>query len=194
VSIGDPALVTGALMVCGMADIFQCFLQNGRIEVGFLGGAQIDRYGNINTTVVGPYAKPKVRLPGSGGAAEIAVHARRTLIISRASKRAFPANVDFITSPGQRMRGKARRDLGMPGAGPVKIITDMGILEANPESGEMELTALYPGVTVEQMRGAVGWPLRVREPLGGVGAPSARELSLLRDVLDPQKRYLKGGA
>jgi glutaconate CoA-transferase subunit B len=193
-SIGDPALVTGALMVCGMADIFQCFLQNGRIEVGFLGGAQIDRYGNINTTVVGAYDKPKVRLPGSGGAAEIAVHARRTLIISRASKRAFPAEVDFITSPGQRMRGKPRSELGMPGAGPVKIITDMGILEANGESGEMELTALYPGVTPDDMRNAVGWPLRVRDTLTPVAAPTARELALLRDVLDPQRRYLKGGA
>jgi glutaconate CoA-transferase subunit B len=194
VSIGDPALVTGALMVCGMADIFQCFLQNGRIEVGFLGGAQVDRYGNINTTVVGSYAHPKVRLPGSGGAAEIAVHAQRTLIISRASKRAFPAEVDFITSPGQRMRGVARRDLGMPGAGPVKVITDLGILEASAADGEMELAALYPGVTADEVRGAVGWPLRVRGTLAQVGAPSAQELQLLRDVLDPQKRYLKGGA
>lgn len=194
VSIGDPALVTGALMVCGMADIFQCFLQNGRIEVGFLGGAQIDRHGNINTTVVGSYVKPKVRLPGSGGAAEIAVHAQRTLIISRLSTRAFPADVDFITSPGQRMRGVARRDLGMPGAGPVKIITDMGILEANAESGEMELTALYPGVAVEAVRASVGWPLTVRASLASVAAPTARELALLREVLDPHKRYLKGGA
>ena len=194
VSIGDPALVTGALMVCGMADIFQCFLQNGRIEVGFLGGAQVDRYGNINTTVVGSYAHPKVRLPGSGGAAEIAVHAQRTLIISRASKRAFPAEVDFITSPGQRMHGVPRRGLGMPGAGPVKVITDLGILEAGAADGEMELAALYPGVTADDVRGAVGWPLRVRDTLARVDAPTARELQLLRDVLDPQKRYLKGGA
>jgi glutaconate CoA-transferase, subunit B len=194
VSIGDPALVTGALMVCGMADVFQCFLQNGRIEVGLLGGAQIDRYGSINTTVVGPYAKPKVRLPGSGGAAEIAVHARRTLIISRASKRALPAELDFVTSPGQRVKGRTRRELGAPGAGPVKLITDMGILEASPETGEMELTALYPGVTVERMKDAVGWPLRARAALGTVPVPTGRELSLLRDVLDPQKRYLKGGA
>ncbi len=193
-SIGDPALVTGALMVCGMADIFQFFLQNGRIEAGFLGGAQVDRYGNINTTVVGDYAKPKVRLPGSGGAAEIAVHARRTLVIARASKRAFPADVDFITSPGQRMRGRARRELGMPGAGPVKIITDLGILEANEDTGEMELAALYPGVTADDMRAVIGWPLVVRGTLAPVSAPSARELELLRNVLDPQKRYLKGGA
>ena len=121
VSIGDPALVTGSLMVCSMADVFQCFLQNGRIEVGFLGGAQVDRYGNINTTVIGSYQKPAVRLPGSGGAAEIAIHARRTLVISRLNPRAFPASVDFITSPGHVARGGARRELGMPGAGPVKV-------------------------------------------------------------------------
>ena len=115
VSIGDPALVTGSLMVCGMADVFQGLLQNGRIEVGFLGGAQIDRFGNINTTVVGSYARPKVRLPGSGGAAEIAIHARRTLVVSRLSKRAFPAEVDFITSPGHRMKGRDRRRAGAGG-------------------------------------------------------------------------------
>src|SRR2546422_1342106 len=97
VSIGDPALVTGSLMVCGMADVFQSFLQNGRIEVGFLGGAQVDRWGNINTTVIGDYAHPTVRLPGSGGAAEIAIHARRTLVIAKLGSRAFPADVDFIT-------------------------------------------------------------------------------------------------
>ena len=131
VSIGDPSLVTGSLMVTGMADIFQLFLQGGRIEVGFLGGAQIDKYGNINTTVVGDYAKPKVRLPGSGGAAEIATHARRTLIISRLSARAFPESVDFITSPGNRSLGKSRKEWGMPGAGPVKVITDRGILNAS---------------------------------------------------------------
>src|SRR3954467_7396258 len=101
VSIGDPALVTGSLMVSSMADVFQLLLQNGRIEVGFLGGAQIDRYGNINTTVVGDYAHPKLRLPGSGGAAEIAIHARRTLVVTRLERRAFPEKVDFITSPGQ---------------------------------------------------------------------------------------------
>src|SRR5512145_1474419 len=115
VSIGDPSLVTGSLMVCSMADVFQLFLQNGRIDVGFLGGAQIDRWGNINTTVVGSYRAPRVRLPGSGGAAEIAVHARRVLVISRLNSRSFPAEVDFVTSPGQRFRGRSRRELGMPG-------------------------------------------------------------------------------
>jgi glutaconate CoA-transferase subunit B len=190
VSIGDPSLVTGSLMVCSMIDVFQLFLQNGLIEVGFLGGAQIDRWGNINTTVIGSYDKPKVRLPGSGGAAEIAIHAQRVLIISRLSPRAFPAELDFLTSPGQRCRGKTRKELGMPGAGPVKVITDKGILENDPESGEMILTALYPGVTVDEVKESVGWPLRVRARLDEVAAPSARELDLLRHKLDPQKLFL----
>src|SRR5574342_1157419 len=124
VSIGDPSLVSGSLMVCGMADVFQCFLQNGRIEVGFLGGAQVDRWGNINTTVIGEYARPNVRLPGSGGATEIAAHARRTLVMAKLDPRAFPEHVDFLTSPGHRCHGRSRDELGLPGAGPVKVITD----------------------------------------------------------------------
>lgn len=192
VSIGDPSLVTGSLMVCGMADVFQCLLQNGRIEVGFLGGAQIDRWGNINTTVVGGYEHPTVRLPGSGGAAEIAIHARRTLVISRLSRRAFPEAVDFITSPGHRMRGRTRRELGMPGAGPVRVVTDKAILDADPDTGELVLSALYPGVELEEVRAGVGWPLRCRERLETVSPPTPRELGLLREVLDPRRLYLKG--
>src|SRR2546428_1779492 len=107
-SIGDPALVTGSLMVCGMADVFQLFLQNGRVEVGFLGAAQVDRYGNINTTVIGPYARPKVRLPGSGGAAEIAIHAQRTLIVAKIEPRVFPERVDSVTTPGRRPASPTR--------------------------------------------------------------------------------------
>ncbi len=192
-SIGDPALVTGALMVCGMADVFQCFLQNGRIEVGFLGGAQVDRWGNINTTVIGDYARPKVRLPGSGGAAEIAIHAKRTLVVSRLTPRAFPAEVDFITSPGHRSRGGTRRELGMPGAGPLKVITDKGILEPD-ESGELVLTQRYPAVSLEHARAVVGWPLRAREPLGMCAAPTARDIELLRNELDPKRLFLGAAA
>jgi glutaconate CoA-transferase subunit B len=190
VSIGDPSLVTGSLMVCSMADVFQLFLQNGKIEVGFLGGAQVDRFGNINTTVIGGYDKPKVRLPGSGGAAEIAVHAQRVLIISRLNPRAFPAELDFLTSPGQRCKGRTRQELGMPGAGPVKVITDKGILENDPVTGEMVLTAIYPGVTVEDVKANVGWPLQVRATLPLVAPPTALELRLLREVLDPRKLFL----
>jgi len=177
VSIGDPALVTGSLMVCGMADVFQLFLQNGRIEIGFLGGAQIDRHGNINTTVIGPYGKPKVRLPGSGGAAEIAIHAQRILIVSKVSPRTFPERVDFVTSPGQRV---------------AKVITDKGVFDRDAANGELVLTALYPGVSVEEMRAGVGWELRSRSSLDCVEPPTPTDLRLMRDVLDPQRRYLKG--
>jgi glutaconate CoA-transferase subunit B len=192
VSIGDPALVTGSLMICSMADVFQLFLQNGRIDVGFLGGAQIDRYANINTTVLGPYARPMVRLPGSGGAPEIAIHAQRTLVVARLERRMFPERVDFVTSPGHRSPGGcSRRELGMPGAGPVRVITDRGILDADPElGGELVLTAVYPGVSVDDVRANVAWELQVREPLAEVEAPSEEVLLVLREQLDPNRRYL----
>ena len=175
VSIGDPALVTGSLMVCGMADVFQLFLQNGRIEVGFLGGAQVDRYANINTTVIGAYDRPKVRLPGSGGAGEIAIHAQRILVIAKLSPRAFPERVDFRTSPGQRV---------------AKVITDKGVLVRDAESGELLLTALYPGIEVTDVQAAVGWKLRSSSRVERLEPPTSVELQLLREVLDPQRLYL----
>ena len=176
VSIGDPALVTGSLMVCGMADVFQLFLQNGRIEVGFLGGAQVDRYANINTTVIGPYERPKVRLPGSGGAAEIAIHAQRILIVSKLTPRGFPERVDFVTSPGQRVR---------------RVITDKGVLEPEEGSGELMLAGLYPGVEAPEVQAGVGWQLRSRPRLTRLDPPTKVELQLLREVLDPKRLYLK---
>ena len=176
VSIGDPALVTGSLMVCGMADVFQLFLQNGRIEVGFLGGAQVDRFGNINTTVIGTYERPKVRLPGSGGAAEIAIHARRILIVSKLSPRAFPERVDFVTSPGQRV---------------ARVITDKGVFERDAATGELVLTGLYPGVEAADVKRGVGWELRSRPSLDRLDPPARVDLQLLRDVLDPKGLYLK---
>jgi glutaconate CoA-transferase subunit B len=191
VSIGDPALVTGSLMVCGMADVFQSLLQNGRIEVGFLGGAQIDRYGNINTTAVGAYSRPAVRLPGSGGAAEIAIHARRTVVVSRLDRRAFPETVDFITSPGHRSKGRSRGELGIPGAGPTRVVTDKALLQAEPETGELVLSALYPGIQVDEVRQGVGWPLRCGAQVDRVDPPTEGELYLLREVLDPQRLYLR---
>jgi len=190
-SIGDPSLVTGSLMICGMADVFQLLLQGGRIAVGFLGGAQVDRYGNINTTVVGDYEHPRVRLPGSGGAPEIAIHARRTVVIARLDRRAFPEHVDFITSPGHRARGGVRRDLGMPGAGPVRVITDRGTLAANRDTGELELDALFPGTSIDDVLSSVGWHLAVRDPLTPIDPPSAEELRLLRDVVDPKRHFLR---
>lgn len=194
VSIGDPALVTDSLQVVSQADIFQCFLQRGLIEVGFLGGAQIDRYGNINTTVIGPYDNPKVRLPGSGGACEIAVHSKRLLVIMRMGKRSFVEKCDFVTSPGHRdpATGKSRRDLGLPGGGPTRIITDLGVLDfpASDDSGEAVLTEIYPGVTVEQVKAACGWDLEVASDLRPAAVPDAHIVTLLREKLDPQRLYL----
>ena len=158
VSIGDPALVTGSLMVCGMADVFQLFLQNGRIEVGFLGGAQVDRHANINTTVIGPYERPNVRLPGSGGAAEIAIHAQRILVIAKLSPRTFPERVDFVTSPGQRVQ---------------RVITDKGVLEPDAASGELVLAGLYPGVGAADVQAGVGWKLRCRPRLSSRARPES---------------------
>jgi glutaconate CoA-transferase subunit B len=174
-----------------MADVFQYLLQNGRIEVGFLGAAQVDRWANINTTVVGDYDHPTVRLPGSGGAAEIATHARRTIVVAKLNRRAFPEAVDFVTSPGQMYHGIPRSALGLPGAGPVKVITDRAVLEPD-STGELVLTALYPGVTAADVAQDVGWPLRSRESLATLDPPSVIDLALLRERLDPAKLFLKG--
>jgi len=192
VSIGDPSLVTGARMVAAMADVFQYILQNGRIEVGFLGAAQIDRWGNINTTVVGPYDAPSVRLPGSGGAAEIATHARRTIVVSKLSRRAFPEAVDFVTSPGHAYHGVRRAAPSLPGGGPLKVITDRGVLEPDPATGELVLTALYPGIAAADVARDVGWPLRWPTPLPTVDPPPAEHIRLLRERLDPDHLFLKG--
>jgi glutaconate CoA-transferase subunit B len=189
VSIGDPALVTDSLSIVGMGDIFQNFLQRGFIEVGFLGGAQVDKYGNINTTVIGDYSNPKVRLPGSGGACEIAVHSKKLFIIMRMSPKSFVEKCDFITSPGHFSRGKTRKELGLPGGGPIRTITDLGVCDFD-ETGEMILTEIYPGVTTDQVRSACGWPLKIAGQLKQTTPPNEKILKLLRDKLDPQKLYL----
>ncbi|MGB8645537.1 MAG: CoA-transferase [Anaerolineae bacterium] len=188
-SIGDPTLVTGAISVCGMPELFQYYLQRGLIDVGFLGAAQIDRFGNINTTVVGNYDRPKVRLPGSGGAAEIAVLCDRVLVITRLNKRAFPEKVDFITSPGYLDGGDTREKLRVPGKGPQAVITDYCILRIDPESKELALASLHPGATVEQVQAQVGWKLKLAGDLLTTEPPSREELQLIREELDPQGLY-----
>jgi len=191
VSIGDPALVTDSLQVTSQADIFQLFLQRGLIEVGFLGGAQIDKFGNINTTIIGgSYANPKVRLPGSGGACEIAVHAKRLLVIMRMNKRAFVEKCDFITSPGHRdYNGKSRRELGLPGGGPTRVITDQCVLDFGPD-GEAVLAELHPGCTVESVKAACGWDLKVSDDLRQSPFLDSSVVALLREKLDPKRLYL----
>jgi glutaconate CoA-transferase subunit B len=189
VSIGDPALVTDSLSIVGMGDIFQMYLQRGFIEVGFLGGAQVDRFGNINTTVIGDYKNPKVRLPGSGGACEIAVHSKRMFIIMRMSPKSFVEKCDFVTSPGHRCFGKSRKDIGLPGSGPLKTITDLGVCDFD-ESGEMILTEIYPGVSIEKIKASCGWNLKIAPKLKQTPAPTENVLKLLREKLDPQRLYL----
>jgi glutaconate CoA-transferase subunit B len=166
-SIGDPALVAGALMVAPMIDVFQLLLQRGHIDVGFLGAAQIDRLGNINTTVIGSYDKPKVRLPGSGGASEIAAHAKRVLVVMQLDRRAFPATVDFVTSPGDRV---------------TRVITDKCTFDRDANSGELLLSALYPNVTIDDVRAQVGWALHSTTSVARVTPPDAAMLAALRTL------------
>lgn len=190
-SIGDPCLVTGAVQVLSMADTFYYYLQGGRIDVGFLGAAQIDRFGNLNTTVIGPdYQRPKVRLPGSGGAAEISLLAHKTVIILAQKKGKFPERVDFITSVGYLEGGDSRSRLRVPGAGPERVITDLGVYGFHPQSREMVLEKIHPGVSLEEVRATVDWPLAVAEPLGVTELPGERELDLIRVELDPKGIHL----
>ncbi len=188
-SIGDPTLVSGAAAVCSMYDVFTLYLQRGNVDVGFLGGAQIDRYGNINATVIGDYQRPKVRLPGSGGSMEIAAWANRCYIITPHQKRRFPETVDFQTSAGFRYGGIERRQVGVRGGGPQAVVTNLGILEPD-SSGELILTALHQGVTVAQVQENTGWPLRVAETLRQTDPPTPEELRILREELDPGRIYL----
>lgn len=188
-SIGDPALVSGATAVMSMADLFGLYLQGGRVDVALLGGAQIDRFGNLNTTVVGDYRAPKVRLPGSGGACEIATNAQRTFIIMRLARRAFVPTLDFCTSPGHMTGGDARRRAGLPGGGPQLVITDRALFNFDNADREMQLIGCYPGVQVEEVRGLVGWPVRLAPQIREVPGPSPEELRLIREELDPSGLY-----
>jgi glutaconate CoA-transferase subunit B len=190
-SVGDPCLVTGSLQVMPMNECFLYFLQGGRIDVGFLGAAQIDRFGNLNTTVVGSnYHRPKVRLPGSGGAAEISWLARKTILLLAQKKNKFPEKLDFVTSVGHLEGGRSRKELGAPGGGPERVITNLGVYGFDPESREMVLEAIHPGVDVEEVRAEVSWPLQVKEPLAKTPLPDVSVLRLLREELDPKGIYL----
>ena len=179
-SIGDPVLASGALSIVPMFDLFGSYLQRGLIDIGFLGGAQIDRYGNLNSTVIGAYERPTVRLPGSGGACEIALHARDVIIMIPQTRQRFPAQVDFITSPGFAI-GRAERARRGYGGGPKALITDLGIYEFD-DDGEMALVSLHPGVALEQVQAQTGWPLRVAAQVAATTPPTEEELAVLRDL------------
>jgi len=192
-SIGDPTLVSGALAVCSMYDIFAFYLQRGNVDVGFMGGAQIDRFGNINATVIGDYLHPKVRLPGSGGSMEIAAWANRCYLLTPHSKRRFPEKLDFRTSAGFLSGRAERQAANLRGGGMLAVVTDLGIMEPD-ETGELILTTLHPGVTAEQVCENTGWELKVTHSLRTTLAPAPEELRILREDLDPQGIYLKGSA
>jgi glutaconate CoA-transferase, subunit B len=189
-SIGDGILADSADAVVSVPEVFNYWLQPGRIDVGFLGAAQIDRFANINTTVIGPdYRGPKVRLPGAGGAPEIAASCREVIVVVRQSTRSFVERVDFVTSVGYGRGPGERERLGLRGAGPRTVITDLGILEPDPATLELTLTSLHPGVELEQVTEATGWPLVVSPELGRTDEPTGTELDVLRRLA----ATLKGG-
>ncbi len=173
-SIGDPTIVTGATAVTSMFELFGYYLQGGLIDVGFLGAAQIDRHANLNSTVIGDYATPKTRLPGSGGACEIAQNAKSIFVIMRQSPRSFVERLDFRTSVGTRVS---------------VVVTDLGIYHM--ADGELRLDSLHPGVTLDQVRGSMGWQPRVAESLTETPAPTTDELRLIREELDPGGVYTR---
>jgi glutaconate CoA-transferase subunit B len=197
-SIGDPTIVTGATSVTSMFELFGFYLQGGLIDVGFLGAAQIDRFGNINTTVIGDYDRPKTRLPGSGGACEIAINARQVFVIMRQSKRSFVERIDFRTSPGNlggtdgKAHGAARTrvEQGWLGRGPSVVVTDLGIYHFD-DAGEMRLDSLHPGATLDQIRETIGWEPKVAEHVAITPPPTDEELRLIRVELDPGGAYTK---
>lgn len=193
-SIGDGELAETADAVVSIAEIFSYWLQGGRIDLGFLGAAQIDRFANINTTVIGEYDTPTVRLPGAGGAPEIAASSGEVLITLRQNPRTFVNELDFVTSGGHLDGGDSREQLRLPGKGPTAVITDLGILTPDPVTKELTLTSIHPGVTLERVLSQTGWPLKVASDLTTTAPPSARELSVLRDLEERTSRAHAGQA
>lgn len=181
-SIGDGMLCTSAVATVSVPEMFAYWLQSGRITLGFLGGAQIDRYGNINSTVIGPYDHPKVRLPGAGGAPEIASSCQRTYVVMPHRPQAFVAEVDYVTSLGHGPGGTGRIDAGMTTDGVSLVVTDLCLLAPDPESKELVVTSLHPGVTPDDVRAATGWPIRFSTHLERTPPPSPTELGALRSL------------
>jgi glutaconate CoA-transferase subunit B len=181
-SIGDGELCDTALTTVSVPEMFRYWLQGGRISVGFLGGAQIDRFANLNTTVVGPYDKPKVRLPGGGGAPEIAISCGEIFIIMSQSRRSFVDKLEFVTSLGHGEGGDHRARLGVATRGPTRLITDLAVFAPDPASKEMTVVSLHPGVTREQVAENTGWPVRYAADVAETPSPTANELEVLREL------------
>jgi glutaconate CoA-transferase subunit B len=181
-SIGDGELCETALTTVSVPEIFRYWLQGGRISVGFLGGAQVDRFGNLNSTVIGGYDKPKVRLPGSGGATEIAAGCGQVFIVMRQGPRSFVRNVDFLTTLGHGRTGKERRELGIGTKGPTLLVTDLCIMRPDEATSEMTVRSLHPGVTRAQVSEATSWPVRFAGELTETPPPTPNELDILREL------------
>jgi len=187
-SIGDGELCETALTTVSVPEMFRYWLQGGRITVGFLGGAQIDRYANLNTIVVGPYDKPKVRLPGGGGAPEIATSCGEIFIIMAQGKRSFVEKLDFVTSLGHGSGGDYREKLGVRTKGPTRVVTDLCMFEPDPQTKEMTVTSIHPGVTRDQIEANTGWRVRYANSVAETPAPRADELAALRELHARTKR------
>lgn len=187
-SIGDGELCETALTTVPVVEMFQYWLQGGRVTVGFLGGAQVDRFGNLNSTVIGPYGRPKVRLPGSGGATEIAAHCQRIFIVMRHGVRTFVERLDFLTSIGHGPTGTERRALGLKTEGPALIVTDLCTMRPNAATREFEVTSLHPGVSAQQVREQTGWPVRFADTVEDTSPPTEHELETLRQLLERTRR------
>ena len=185
-SIGDPTLVSGSTAVTSMYELFAFYLQAGLVDVGFLGAAQIDRFGNINTTVIGDYRSPKVRLPGSGGACEIAINARKVFVIMRQGRRSFVDALDFRTSPGHSGDPEHDRARGWFGSGPTSVVTDMATYAFDEQTGEMTLLTLHPDVDLDEVRSNMAWEPRLAPDVGRTAEPTDEELRILREELDPR--------
>ena len=187
-SVGDPCLNPGAAMVGGLVEIMGMVLQAGQVDVGFLSGSQVDKYGNINTTAIGDYASPQARLPGSGGANPIGALARKTLIITLHDKRRLAEKVDFVTTPGYLDGAGAREKWGMaPDTGPEVIITNKAVLKFDPQTKEAYLASYHPDCTIAEVLANTPWELKVAEDVHPTEPPTAEELQALREVLDPHR-------
>ena len=181
-SIGDGELCQTALTTVPVPEVFRYWLQGGRITVGFLGGAQVDRFGNLNSTVIGDYAQPKVRLPGSGGATEIATACGQIFIVMRQGPRSFVSQLDFLTSLGHGRTGRERRELGIHTKGPVLLVTDLCVMQPEAETNEMVVTSIHAGTTRQQITAMTGWHVRFAEHVDETPPPGAMELEVLRDL------------
>lgn len=189
-SIGDPCLVTDSISVCSMVEVFNYYLQGGLIDIGFLGGAQVDRFGNINSTVIGDYAHPKVRLPGSGGACEISIHAKKIIIILKQNKKTFPDKIDFVTSPGFIDEQNQRSEYHMPGRGPDLVITDFGVYNFSSKNFTMYLSEIHPGISLEDIKENISWDIPISPKLTSTNPPTEKELKIIKE-LDPERIHLR---